>query len=103
MTPSPHELSPVVTLAEPPPDTTRMATLGKYRKFALITVFSLAQFMDAFNNSSLFPAVPILSKIFNIKPNETTWLFAAYQATFAAFLLIVCLWPAVKLYCELLV
>lgn len=65
--------------------------LGKYRKKGLIVLFSLAGFMDSFNVSALFPAVAIISRDLAIKPNETTWLFAAYQATFAAFLLIVSL------------
>lgn len=83
-------VSPTPTLADEkrtsaPPE----SPLGnKWRKIALIITFSLAEFMDAFNNSALFPGVPAISEALNMRPNETTWLFAAYQATFAAFLLI---------------
>jgi predicted MFS family arabinose efflux permease len=65
------------------------ASLGKTRKCALVIVFCLAQFMDAFNISSIIPAIPAIAHDLSMKPNETTWLFAAYGATFAAFLLIV--------------
>jgi hypothetical protein len=96
MSPHTEPHSPTTTLTEAGAPTTKPTAalapvLSKYRKLALIGVFSLAQFMDAFNNSALFPAVPAISEALSIKTNESTWLFAAYQATFAAFLLIVCL------------
>jgi MFS family permease len=59
------------------------------RRYALLAVFSLAQFLDTFNNAALFPAVPAIAADLHIASHETAWLFAAYQATFAAFLLIV--------------
>lgn len=64
-------------------------SLSKSRKCALVIVFCLAQFMDAFNISSVIPAIPAISHDLSMKPNESTWLFAAYSATFAAFLLLV--------------
>lgn len=63
--------------------------LSRRRKCGLVFIFCLAQFMDAFNISSVIPAIPAISHDLSMKPNETMWLFAAYGATFAAFLLIV--------------
>ncbi|KAI0042849.1 MFS general substrate transporter [Auriscalpium vulgare] len=62
--------------------------LGKVKKGILLALFCLAQFMDAFVASALFPAIVALEEGLGIAANEVTWVFSAYSATFAAFLLI---------------
>lgn len=54
----------------------------------MLFLFCFAEFMDAFMGSALFPAIDVLIKDLKIKPAEVTWAFAAYSATFAAFLLV---------------
>ncbi|KAI0042428.1 MFS general substrate transporter [Auriscalpium vulgare] len=62
--------------------------LGKAKKGILLALFCLAEFMDAFVASALFPAIVALEESLGIPANEVTWVFSAYSATFAAFLLI---------------
>ena len=62
--------------------------LGRWHKNLLLSLFCLAEFIDAFSSSALFPAVPAFQKSLNLLPNELTWMFSAYSASFAAFLLI---------------
>ncbi|KAI0042429.1 MFS general substrate transporter [Auriscalpium vulgare] len=62
--------------------------LGKVKKGFLLALFCLAEFMDAFVGSALFPAIVAVEDGLDIAPNEITWVFSAYSATFAAFLLI---------------
>lgn len=59
------------------------------RRYGLLIVFCLAQFLDSFNNSALFSAVPSLIIDLGITESESTWIFSAFQLTFASFLLIV--------------
>ncbi len=59
------------------------------RRYGLLIVFCLAQFLDSFNNSALFSAIPSLIVDLGITESETTWIFSAFQLTFASFLLIV--------------
>ena len=66
-----------------------LASTSTARKLALLTIFSLAEFLDTFNNSALFPAIPIISAELRFEPSETVWIVSAYQLTFAAFLLVV--------------
>ncbi|KAG8766136.1 hypothetical protein FRC16_007762, partial [Serendipita sp. 398] len=58
------------------------------RKIALLSMFTFAEFLDAFNNSALFPAIPIITADLGFKVSETVWIISAYQLTFAAFLLV---------------
>jgi hypothetical protein len=58
------------------------------RKILLLLMFTLAKFLDAFTNSTLSPAIPIISEQLSFNPSETVWLVSAYQLTFAAFLLV---------------
>lgn len=62
--------------------------LSKGRKGLLLAIFCLAQFMDTFNSSALFPSIIDTSASLDMSPNDAVWIFAAYQAPFAAFLLI---------------
>ncbi len=44
-------------------------------------------------HSALFPAIPDISERLSFAPSETVWLISAYQLTFAAFLLLVRVFP----------
>ena len=59
------------------------------RRYLLLILFCLAQFLDAFNNSALFSAIPSLVESLGMTESESTWLISAFQLTFASFLLIV--------------
>jgi hypothetical protein len=71
---------------EPAPELARASTA---RKLGLLAMFVLAEFLDAFNNSALFPAIPDISSQLHFEASETVWIISAYQLTFAAFLLVV--------------
>lgn len=70
-----------------------LETVSTFRKLSLLSIFTLAEFLDAFNNSALFPAIPIIINDLHFVPTETVWIISAYQLTFAAFLLVVCDYP----------
>ncbi|EJU04070.1 MFS general substrate transporter, partial [Dacryopinax primogenitus] len=53
-----------------------------------LIIFCMAQFLDAFNNSALFPALPIVGQSFGMSDTEQQWVFSAYQLTFSSFLLL---------------
>ena len=59
------------------------------RKKLLLVIFCFAQFLDTFNNSALFAAIPPISAAIGISNSDSVWLISAYQLTFAAFLLVV--------------
>lgn len=63
-------------------------TLSNARRYLLLLLFCLAQFLDAFNNSALFSALPELKETLGMNEGEATWLISAFQLTFASFLLI---------------
>jgi MFS family permease len=58
------------------------------RKWLMLFLFCLAEGMDAFILAALFPAINVLQQDLNVGPSQITWAFAAYSATFSAFLLI---------------
>lgn len=62
---------------------------SKTRKILLLGILCLALFLDTFNNSSLFTAIPVISVQLDIPNSQSVWLLSAYQLTFAALLLIV--------------
>ncbi|THU85952.1 MFS general substrate transporter [Dendrothele bispora CBS 962.96] len=68
-------------------DANGLAGLSSARKSLLLAVFCFAQFLDTFNNSSLFSAIPRISDSLDITNANSVWLLSAYQLTFAAFLL----------------
>ncbi|KAF9461921.1 MFS general substrate transporter [Collybia nuda] len=59
----------------------------KFLKATLLVIFCFAQFLDAFNNSALFAAIPPIAVDLNISNSTSVWLISAYQLTFAALLL----------------
>ncbi|OCH86704.1 MFS general substrate transporter [Obba rivulosa] len=60
----------------------------KGRKLTLLGVFCFALFLDTFNNSSLFAAIPPIAEQLDIPNSQSVWLLSAYQLTFAALLLV---------------
>ncbi|KAI0062240.1 hypothetical protein BV25DRAFT_1916160 [Artomyces pyxidatus] len=81
--------SPHTRLSPKPPKTTyARPVLGKLLKGVVLSLFCLAEFMDAFVALALFPAIPAIERSLDIKASEIVWIFSAYSATFPAFLLI---------------
>ncbi|KAA1467133.1 MFS general substrate transporter [Dentipellis sp. KUC8613] len=64
------------------------AEYSKARRYSLLILFCLAQFVDTFNISALYPAIPTLAVALGMSTAESTWIMSAYSLTFAAFLLI---------------
>ena len=64
-------------------------TMSPARKYVLFAIFCLAQFLDAFNNSALFSAMPSFIIDLGITEGQSTWIMSAFQLTFASFLLVV--------------
>ncbi|KAJ3882449.1 MFS general substrate transporter [Lentinula edodes] len=64
-----------------------IASIAGWRKSILLFIFCFAQFLDAFNNSALFAAIPPISAAIGISDSNSVWLISAYQLTFAALLL----------------
>jgi MFS family permease len=91
-----YPLSPADTLvslppAQPPklsPAEASSPRISRARKLVLLALFCLAQFLDVFNNSALFSAIPTLRNDLGFDESGATWLISAYQLTFASFLLI---------------
>ena len=77
-----------------PPDTFKIqqeAKLSTLTRYSLLFLFCLGQFMDAYNGSALFTAIPTLVNHLGFTPAESPWIVSAYQLTLASFLLIVSL------------
>ena len=73
-----------------PPDTGQLeGQPSPLRRYFLLVLFCLAQFMDAYNGSALFTAIPTLVAELGFTAGESPWIISAYQLTFASFLLIV--------------
>ncbi|CAE6492998.1 unnamed protein product [Rhizoctonia solani] len=62
--------------------------LSSLRKNILLAIFCLGQFLDIMNTSAMLPALPATTQTVGLTESDSVWLFAAYQATFASFLLI---------------
>lgn len=76
-------------LESSPSPTYRAPTISALRKYVLLIVFCLAQFVDVFNISALFSAIPVMSEELDIDAGQSAWIISALQLTFAAFLLAV--------------
>ncbi|TFK97039.1 MFS general substrate transporter [Pterulicium gracile] len=61
---------------------------SKLKKAILLCLFCFAQFLDTFNVSSVYAGIPSLEAVMGITANEAPWIVAAFQLTFAAFLLV---------------
>ncbi|KAF9815241.1 hypothetical protein IEO21_04688 [Rhodonia placenta] len=82
--PTNHVLSPTQTLV----DGKVPQRFSPFRRYLLLIIFCFAQFLDAFNNSALFSAIPSLENSLGITESQSTWIISAFQLTFASFLLI---------------
>lgn len=71
------------------------------RRYSLLLMFCCAQFLDAFNNSALFSAIPALTVALHMDQSQATWIISAFQLTFASFLLIVRLFASAGYKCLL--
>jgi hypothetical protein len=94
--PTSVELSPAPTLvaetqlkAKPAVEFESLASARPLRKYLLLAFFCLGQFLDTLNNSAILPALPAVTHSVGLTESDSLWLLAAYQATFASFLLIV--------------
>ncbi|KAF8154860.1 major facilitator superfamily domain-containing protein [Crassisporium funariophilum] len=67
---------------------TVLKDLTTSRKVLVLVVLCSALFLDTFNNSSLFAAIPPIALQLNIPNSQSVWLLGAYQLTFAALLLV---------------
>jgi len=77
-------LSPARTLVDDHPK-----ELPLFRKLLLLVLFCLAQFLDVFNASALYAALPALEISMDITESQSAWVISGSQLTFAPFLLIV--------------
>jgi hypothetical protein len=89
LTPAPTLVADAPSLSEKEPEIPALANTKQFRKYILLAVFCLGQFLDTLNTSAMFPAIPAISEDIGFTESDSVWLFAAYQATFASFLLIV--------------
>ncbi|OJA11344.1 hypothetical protein AZE42_04924 [Rhizopogon vesiculosus] len=76
-------LSPAGTLVDDHPK-----ELPLFRKIVLLVLFCFAQFLDVFNTSAIFSALPALDISMDMTESQSTWMISAFQLTFASFLLI---------------
>ncbi|KAG1842125.1 major facilitator superfamily domain-containing protein [Suillus tomentosus] len=61
---------------------------SRTRRIILLFLFCLAQFLDSFNNSALFSAIPALEVSTGMTESQSTWIISGFQLTFTSFLLI---------------
>lgn len=62
--------------------------LSQSRKTFMLLLFCLAEFMDSFIGSALFPGITVIEGVLKVGVADISWAFAAYACTFSAFLLI---------------
>lgn len=74
-----------------------LSVISKKRKYVLLFLFAVAQFIDSSNISALFSAVPTIAKDLPMTPGQSVWLISGYQLTFASFLLLVSLFSKYRL------
>ncbi|KAL0958356.1 hypothetical protein HGRIS_000498 [Hohenbuehelia grisea] len=59
----------------------------RMRKWLFLALFCLAQFLETFNASAIYVALPSINRALSLSPEEDTWLIAVYTLTFASFML----------------
>lgn len=89
MMPPPSSNAPVLSPAQTLVDGRVPQRYSVGKRYTLLVIFCLAQFLDAMNNCALFSAIPSLVIDLGMTSNESTWIIAGFQLTFASFLLIV--------------
>ena len=65
------------------------APYSALRKYMLLAIFCLAQFLDVVNNASIITAIPTIASKLSVSSSEQVWLISATQLAFASFLLLV--------------
>lgn len=65
----------------------RRPTPSNARRYTLLLIFCITQFLYALTNSALFSAIPSLVRKFGFTQSQSVWIISAYQLTFASFLL----------------
>ncbi|OJA19293.1 hypothetical protein AZE42_13877, partial [Rhizopogon vesiculosus] len=70
-------LSPAGTLVDGEPK-----GLPRTRKLVLLVIFCLVQFLDDFNYSALFSAIPAIEISMGMTESQSTWILTASQLTF---------------------
>lgn len=65
------------------------APYSTLRKYMLLAIFCLAQFLDVVNNASIITAIPTIASKLSVSSSEQVWLISATQLAFASFLLLV--------------
>lgn len=62
-------------------------TPSNARRYTLLFIFCITQFLYTLTNSALFSAIPSLVRKFDFAQSQSIWIISAYQLTFASFLL----------------
>ncbi|KAG2121415.1 MFS general substrate transporter [Suillus cothurnatus] len=62
-------------------------TPSNARRYTLLLIFCITQFLYTLTNSALFSAIPALVRRFGFTQSQSVWIISAYQLTFASFLL----------------
>ncbi|KAG2342562.1 MFS general substrate transporter [Suillus weaverae] len=62
-------------------------TPSNTRRYTLLLIFCITQFLYTLTNSALFSAIPFLVRKFGFTKSQSVWIISAYQLTFASFLL----------------
>lgn len=62
-------------------------TPSNARRYTLLLIFCITQFLYTLTNSALFSAIPTLVRKFDLAQSQSVWIISAYQLTFASFLL----------------
>ncbi|KAI0804543.1 major facilitator superfamily domain-containing protein [Irpex lacteus] len=88
MLPPPSSDAPVLSPAQTLVDGRIPQRYSVVKRYTLLVIFCLAQFLDAMNNCALFSAIPSLVIDLGMTQNESTWIIAGFQLTFSSFLLI---------------
>ncbi|KAG1812501.1 major facilitator superfamily domain-containing protein [Suillus subaureus] len=65
----------------------RRPTPSNARRYTLLLIFCITQFLYTLTNSALFSAIPFLVRKFGFTHSQSIWIISAYQLTFASFLL----------------
>ena len=63
--------------------------LSSSHRTVLLLLFCLAEFLDTFNISELYTALPTIAVQLNMNGGESIWLISAYQLSLASCLLVV--------------
>ncbi|EIN11084.1 MFS general substrate transporter [Punctularia strigosozonata HHB-11173 SS5] len=66
----------------------RLQDCGRSLSIFLVFLVCAGQFLDTFNSSAFFLAIPSLAKDLSLSGNASVWLISSFQITFSSFLLV---------------